>query len=205
MARALRNRRARIAIAAAEEQPIPAKPAPSGELDLDAAVVVALGSNLAGGYASSEALLEAALAQLPAAGLEVLARSSWWRSAAWPDPQGPEYRNGVALVAAAGGPEATLLALLGVEARFNRRRELMNAPRTLDLDLIAYGRLALDTPALTLPHPRAHQRLFVMGPLAEIAPAWRHPVLGLTAAELAAAAPVGRDAVSLSPPEGRGL
>lgn len=164
-------------------------------------MVVALGSNLAGGYASSEALLEAALAALPAEGLKVLARSGWWRSAAWPDPAGPEYRNGVALVAAFGGPEATLQALLRVEAGFNRRRGARNAPRTLDLDLIAHGRAVLDTPALTLPHPRAHERLFVMGPLAEIAPDWRHPVLRRSAAELAAVATVGLDAKPLSPPE----
>lgn len=157
-------------------------------------MVVALGSNLAGGYASSEALLEAALAAFPAAGLTVLARSGWWRSAAWPDPAGPEYRNGVALVAAPAGPEAALAALMRVEAAFNRRRDARNAPRTLDLDLIAHGRNVIDTPGLTLPHPRAHERLFVMGPLAQIAPAWRHPQLGRTAAELAASATVGRDA-----------
>lgn len=157
-------------------------------------MVVALGSNLADGYASSEALLEAALAAFPAAGLRLLARSRWWRSAAWPDPAGPEYRNGVALAESDGGPEATLAALLQVEAGFNRRRDARNAPRTLDLDLIAHGRSVLDTPGLTLPHPRAHERLFVMGPLAEIAPAWRHPRLGGTAAELAAAATVGADA-----------
>jgi len=164
---------------------------------------VALGSNLAGVHASSEALLEAALAAFPAAGLKVLARSSWWRSAAWPDPAGPEYRNGVALVAAADGPEAVLAALMQLESRFNRRRGRRNAPRTLDLDLIAHGRRVIDTPALTLPHPRAHERLFVMGPLAEIAPAWRHPTLGRTAAELAASATVGRDArPSDAPPQG---
>jgi 2-amino-4-hydroxy-6-hydroxymethyldihydropteridine diphosphokinase len=160
-------------------------------------VVVALGSNLAGGHGSSDALLEAALAALPAEGLTVLARSGWWRSAAWPDPTGPEYRNGVAIVAASGGPDATLAGLLRVEQAFNRRRGARNAPRTLDLDLIAYGRLVIDTPRLTLPHPRAHERLFVMGPLAQIAPAWRHPLLGRTAAELAATASVGRDATSL--------
>jgi 2-amino-4-hydroxy-6-hydroxymethyldihydropteridine diphosphokinase len=160
-------------------------------------VVVALGSNLAGDYASSEALLEAALAAFPAAGLQVLARSGWWRSAAWPNPAAPEYRNGVVLVGAQGGPEAVLAALMTVEAGFNRRRGLRNAPRTLDLDLIAHGRKVIDTPALPLPHPRAHERLFVMGPLTQIAPAWRHPVLGRTAAELAARATVGRDAEPL--------
>jgi len=171
---------------------------------LDAAVVVALGGNLAGAFASPEDLLEAALARLPEAGLHVLDRSGWWRSAAWPDPEAPEYRNGIALVEAREGPEATLLALLRLEAAFGRRRSERNAPRTLDLDLIAYGRLIADRPGIRLPHPRAHERLFVMGPLAEIAPAWRHPLDGRTAAELAAAATVGVDARPVRPPDGRG-
>jgi 2-amino-4-hydroxy-6-hydroxymethyldihydropteridine diphosphokinase len=157
-------------------------------------VVVALGSNLAGDFTSSEALLEAALARFPEAGLPVRARSAWWRSAAWPDPKGPEYRNGVALVEANGPPWGVLGALFSVEQSFDRMRAAKNAPRTLDLDLIAYGREVIDTPGLQLPHPRAHERRFVMGPLAEIAPGWVHPVLGRTAADLAAAAPVGRDA-----------
>ena len=156
--------------------------------------VVALGSNLAGRYGSSEALLEAALASFPAVGLKILQRSSWWRSAAWPDPRAPEYRNGVALVEASDPPQAVLASLLAVEAELGRRRGQRNAPRTLDLDLIAHGRHVLDTPQLVLPHPRAHDRLFVMGPLAQIAPAWVHPTLGRTAAELAATATVGTDA-----------
>jgi 2-amino-4-hydroxy-6-hydroxymethyldihydropteridine diphosphokinase len=158
---------------------------------------VALGSNLAGGFASSVALLEATLAHFAQAGLPVLARSGWWRSAAWPDPSGPEYRNGVVLVEANGGPRTVLEALFSLEQTFDRQRTAQNAPRTLDLDLIAYGRQVIDAPGLTVPHPRAHERLFVMGPLAEIAPAWRHPVLGWTAAELAAAATVGADATPL--------
>ena len=161
-------------------------------------MVIALGSNLAGEHASSEALLAAALEALAAEGLVLLAASRWWRSAAWPDPTGPEYRNGVALVETREGPEATLAALLKVEAAFNRRRETRNAPRTLDLDLIAFGRRVCETPDLTLPHPRAHERLFVMGPLAEVAPGWRHPVSGRTAAELAVEASVGRDATPLA-------
>lgn len=157
-------------------------------------MVVALGSNLAGRYGSSEALLEAALARFPAVGLKIPRRSSWWRSAAWPDPMGPEYRNGVALVEASAGPGEVLAALLRIEAALGRERGARNAPRTLDLDLIAHGRTVLDTPDLTLPHPRAHERLFVMGPLAEIAPGWVHPALGRTAAELAGQANVGTDA-----------
>lgn len=163
-------------------------------MELDDAVVVALGSNLAGDFASSEALLEATLARFTQAGLPVLARSNWWRSAAWPDLDGPEYRNGVAIVEAKGGPRTVLEGLFSLEQTFGRQRAARNAARTLDLDLIAYGRRVIDTPELVLPHPRAHERLFVMGPLAEIAPGWRHPVLGRTAAELAEAASIGADA-----------
>jgi 2-amino-4-hydroxy-6-hydroxymethyldihydropteridine diphosphokinase len=159
---------------------------------------VALGSNLPGGFPACEALLEAALAQFPQAGLPVLAKSRWWRSAAWPDPKGKEYRNGVAIVEANGPPEAVLEALFAIERAFGRIRSEPNAPRTLDLDLIAYGREVIDRPGLILPHPRAHERLFVMGPLAELAPAWRHPVSGKTAAELAREASVGRDAAPVS-------
>ncbi|WP_334161248.1 2-amino-4-hydroxy-6-hydroxymethyldihydropteridine diphosphokinase [Phenylobacterium sp.] len=160
----------------------------------DEAVVVALGGNLAGDYASCEALLEAALARFPQAELPVVARSSWWRSAAWPDPSAPEYRNGIAIVEAHAGPQAVLDALLRIEAELGRERGARNAPRTLDLDLIAYGRRVIQSPGLTLPHPRAHERLFVMGPLAEVLPDWRHPVLDRTARDLAAEATVGLDA-----------
>ena len=142
-------------------------------------------------------MLEEALARFPAVGLKILKRSGWWRSAAWPDPNGPEYRNGVALVEATATPDAVLTTLLALEADLGRVRTERNAPRTLDLDLIAHGRAVTDGATLTLPHPRAHERLFVMGPLAEIAPDWRHPVLGVTASELAATASVGADATSL--------
>lgn len=162
--------------------------------DLDRCAVVALGSNLPGPYGTSDALLEAALARFPEVGLKVLRRSSLWRSAAWPDPDGPEYRNAVALVEAGAGARAVMAALQSLEERMGRERSARNAPRTLDLDLIAYGRELSAAPDLTLPHPRAHERLFVMGPLAEIAPDWIHPGLEQTAAQLAAAAAVGRDA-----------
>jgi 2-amino-4-hydroxy-6-hydroxymethyldihydropteridine diphosphokinase len=160
---------------------------------LDEAVVIALGCSLPGSYPSREALLDAAIAALPSEGLAVTGRSAWWSSVAWPDPAAPAYRNGVALVETELSAVETLAALHRIEARFGRLRAQPNAPRTLDLDLIAHGRAVLEG-AVIVPHPRAHERLFVMGPLAEIAPDWRHPISGRTAAELAIAATVGADA-----------
>ena len=158
------------------------------------AVLIALGSNLSGGFASSKGLLEAAVARLSAVGLRVVKRSSWWRSAAWPDPTAPDYLNGLAIVETLLEPAEVMGALKKIEREFGRERAEKNAPRTLDLDLIAHGRTVLDGSDLILPHPRAAERLFVMGPLAEIAPEWRHPVLGETARALAARATVGCDA-----------
>ena len=160
------------------------------------AVLIALGSNLSGGFDSSKALLEAAVARLTAVGLRVVKRSSWWRSAAWPDPTAPDYLNGLAIVETGLGPAQTMAALTEIEGEFGRERGERNAARTLDLDLIAYGRTVLEGPDLILPHPRAPERLFVMGPLAEIAPEWTHPVQGKTARALAAGAQVGRDAAA---------
>lgn len=160
----------------------------------DEDVVLALGGNLAGDYPSLEALLEAALSGLPRAGLRLVRRSGWWRSAAWPDPTAPAYLNGVVVVETALSPRALLEAVFALERQFGRKRGTPNAPRTLDIDLIAYGREVIDEPGLIVPHPRAHERRFVMGPLAEIAPGWVHPVLGRRAAALAAEATAGTDA-----------
>lgn len=159
-------------------------------------VIVALGSNDKGPWADIPALLEAAVAELAGAGLVVKARSRWWRSAAWPDPADPAFLNGVVQGEWSGTAEALMAALSDIEDRFGRRRSVRNAPRTLDLDLIDFGGQVADGPDLILPHPRAAERLFVMGPLAEIAPDWRHPVLGRTALDLAASADVGRDAAA---------
>ena len=162
--------------------------------DLDEAVIVALGANLPGAYSSCETLLDAAADRLAQEGMTPVARSGWWRSAAWPDSSAPAFLNGVAIVATGLTPQAVIARLHRLEAAFGRERTARNAPRTLDLDLIAYGRQAFDRDGLTVPHPRAHERAFVMGPLAQIAPHWVHPVLNRTAAQLLAEAAVGRDA-----------
>lgn len=163
-------------------------------IDFEAAIIIALGSNLKGKWASSISVLDAATARVPSIGLKILERSSYWRSKAWPDATQPEYINAVALVETRLRPERLLIALHALEAEFGRVRTATNAARVLDLDLIAYGRTVRTVDAPILPHPRAADRRFVMGPLAEIAPAWRHPVSGERADVLAAAARVGADA-----------
>lgn len=168
------------------------------EPDLDAAVIVALGCNDKGAWASCEQALEAAVCRFRVEGIDVLLRSSWWRSQAWPDPTDPAFLNGVVLVRTELAPNALMAVLARIEEAFGRERSTRNAPRTLDLDLIAYGRRSGELDGLILPHPRAADRLFVMGPLAEIAPDWSHPLGQGTALELARSASVGRDATPLS-------
>ena len=168
-------------------------------MNINEATVVAIGGNVSFEGAPVREVLEHALARLPDERMEIVKRSGWWRSAAWPDPTEPPFLNAVALVRTPMTALQVLEALLRIEQVFGRRRSVANAPRTLDLDLIAHGREVLDTPGLILPHPRAAERMFVMGPLAEIAPDWRHPVLGETAAVLAGRASVGADARPLEP------
>ena len=161
----------------------------------DEAVVIALGSNMKGPFASTRELLEAALARFEGEGLRITHGSSWWRSAAWPDPADPPFLNGVVLVETDLDPRQTLAALHRIEAAFGRDRGHRNAPRTLDLDLIAYGRVEMDD-GLVLPHPSATERRFVMGPLAEVAPDWRDPASGRTAADLVDRCRIGLDATA---------
>ncbi len=161
-------------------------------------MAVAVGGNLPGRHASVRDGLQAAVDALPAAGFDVTACSGWWRSVAWPDANDPPFLNAVVLARTRLSPHEALAALRTLEIAFGRERRRVNAPRTLDLDLLGYGDLLLDDPDLTLPHPRARDRLFVMGPLAELAPEWRWPD-GATAATLAQTATVGLDARPLDP------
>jgi 2-amino-4-hydroxy-6-hydroxymethyldihydropteridine diphosphokinase len=158
------------------------------------AVLIALGSSLGGRFGEPAAAVAAGMGALVDAGFAIVARSSPWRSKSWPDPTLPDYINALAIVETTLGPAPTLARLHAIEAAFGRQRGERNAPRVLDLDLIAYGRAVIDDGRLLVPHPRAAERLFVMGPLAEIASDWRHPILGETAAVLASRASVGRDA-----------
>ena len=99
-------------------------------------------------------------------------------------PDQPRYLNAVAQLSTDLSPEALHDLLMRIETRFGRERTARNAPRTLDLDLLLYDERCIHTETLTVPHPRMHERRFVMAPLAEIAPDVRPPVLNKTIAEL---------------------
>lgn len=150
-----------------------------------AVILIGLGSNLPSArYGAPRDIVTAALAALADQQVRILARSGWYRSAPVPPSDQPWYVNGVARVASER-PAAALLALMqGIETRFGRVRSTPNAPRTLDLDLLDYHGQVIDTPFLVLPHPRLHERRFVLEPLAEVAPDWRHPRTGLGVAAL---------------------
>lgn len=156
-------------------------------------ILVGIGSNLAApGFSSPLATAAAALARFAEIGAVSRRCSRWYETAPVPPSDQPWYVNAVAIVETPLMPAVLLEALLALEIRFGRQRSLPNAARTLDLDLLAYDNEIIDTPHLTLPHPRLHLRRFVLEPLCEIASDWRHPCLGSTAAELLAHLPPGQ-------------
>jgi 2-amino-4-hydroxy-6-hydroxymethyldihydropteridine diphosphokinase len=158
-------------------------------------VLIGLGTNLPFGALAGPALIEAALSAIEAAGVKIVRRSGFWRSAAWPpaDPPQPDFVNAAAAVdPGALGPEGLYAVLAEVERSFGRERRRRWAARTLDLDILDFrGLIQAGTHGLKLPHPRMSERAFVLAPLAEIAPDWRHPVSGETVGALLARASAG--------------
>lgn len=141
---------------------------------------IGLGSNLG----DSDWILESALEILAAEpGIQLVARSHWYQTVAVGPPQ-PDYLNGCALLQVSLSPPALLQVLIRVEAQFGRVRRVRWGPRSLDLDLLWYDQLCLETPTLQIPHPRMRERAFVLVPLAEIAPDWIDPVSGKAIAQL---------------------
>ena len=125
-----------------------------------------LGANLGDARATLDLALQR-LAQTP--DIEVTARSAYYRTAPM-DSSGPDYTNAVAELRTVLTAPDLLACLHAIEAAAGRSRPYRNAPRTLDLDILMYGDGQIASPALTIPHPRMHQRAFVLVPLAEIAP-----------------------------------
>jgi len=149
-------------------------------------ILIALGANLPGPAGEPARTLKHALGKLDSKGVKIRNISSFYETPAWPDPADPAYVNAVARIETALQPVELLALLHAVETELGRLRSVTNAPRTLDLDLLDYdGRVMND--GLVLPHPRMAERSFVLVPLAEIAPDWRHPVSGKGIRELLAA------------------
>ena len=150
--------------------------------------IIAFGANLPSRAGSPERTIRAALVELERAGLVFERVSKLYASPAWPDPTEPRFVNAVARVRTNLAPIRLLELLHETETAFGRTRSVRNAPRTLDLDIVDYGSRVEEGPP-TLPHERLAVRPFVLVPLAEIDPRWRHPVTRETVVAMLTALP----------------
>lgn len=162
--------------------------------------LIALGTNLPHRGVAGPALLAQAVSALQQAGYPPRALSSIWETAAQPPSDQPAYFNATAELDPRGATPQQLYAVLrGIEKDFGRERREQWGPRTLDLDIIAMDDLAGRFGEITLPHSRMHQRAFVLAPLAEIAPGWRHPGAGKTVREMLTELPPGQGVRRIGP------
>jgi 2-amino-4-hydroxy-6-hydroxymethyldihydropteridine diphosphokinase len=145
-----------------------------------ALAAIALGSNLG----DSLAFVEAAVQTLSRDSDIILVSQSHWYQTVAIGPVQPDYVNGCVVVKTVRSPESLLQLLLEIEQQFGRERTEHWGPRTLDLDLLLYDAVVLQTPFLNLPHPRMTERAFVLIPLAELLPHWVDPLSGLTILQL---------------------
>lgn len=141
-------------------------------------IYIGLGSNLPSKAGAPLNTVKAALKLMPQFGIKVVKVSPWYESAPVPASDQPWFINGVAEIETDHSPEKLLDNLFAIEREFGRQRGELNAARPLDLDLLDYKGMVLKE-GLILPHPRLHERAFVLYPLRDIAPDWVHPVLGL--------------------------
>ena len=156
-------------------------------------VLIGLGANLPSAFGEPAETLQAALQRLCEEGVKLLRRSQFWHSKPVPVSDQPWFVNAVAAIETDLSPASLLMLLHRIELEFGRVRGVVNAPRLIDLDLLAYGRRISAEEVPILPHPRMDQRAFVLRPLAEIAPAWRHPVSGRGLGDLIAVLPADQE------------
>lgn len=147
-------------------------------------IFVALGSNLPSTFGTPEQTLIAAMHALEEHGVRILDRSTIMKTAPVPVSDQPWFRNAVISVKTDANALDLLAILHKIEKSFGRVRTVKNAPRLLDLDLIAYNDEFIDQDNVTIPHPRLHERSFVLYPLQEIAPNWVHPQLNLSVSQM---------------------
>lgn len=147
-------------------------------------ILVALGSNSNGPWGTPAEAVAEALRRLNTGGIRLRRASSLLVTAPFGVTDQPDFVNAVAEVDSTLAPEALLKRLHIIERLAGRRRTLRWGPRTLDLDLIDYRGLVRQAPPPVLPHPGIAERIFVLAPIAEIAPLWRHPETHLTAAAM---------------------
>lgn len=144
-------------------------------------IAIGLGSNLGPSLETLQTAVEQ-LALTP--GLQFMGQSHWYETLPVGPPQ-PNYINGCLLLQTHSDPNQVLSQLLEIEHQFGRLRQERWGPRTLDLDLLLHGQTVMNSPFLTLPHPRLHERAFVLIPLAELLPDWIHPILNCSISQLA--------------------
>ena len=147
-------------------------------------ILLALGANLQSRFGTPYQTLRHVLALLPGRGVRVLQVSQFYSNPAVPASHQPDFINCVASVATTVEPLDLIAICLGIEREIGRVRADKWEARPIDMDIIDFDGRKMSAEALTLPHPRLHERAFVLVPLLEIAPAWRHPVTLLTASEL---------------------
>ncbi len=156
-------------------------------------IFIGFGANLNGKYGSPEETFQKIAAQFSHHEINIISPSSIWESAPVPVSDQPWYKNAVCAVETQLSPHELLRVLNTLEHDAGRVRTIQNAPRVLDLDLLAYNKIILNDDELNLPHPQMHNRAFVLYPLNEIAPDWVHPTSGMNVDKMMSNLPKGQE------------